>query len=192
MPAVSVAFAVRLWTPSSSAAVVKLQAPAPSAVGVPSTVTPSEIVTVLLASARAGQRHRVVAGDVVAGPRTPLSVVIVVLITGAAGAAVSMVTLSAVEAHRYCRPCRSPSPSGYGRHRAAPRWCNSRLRCHRRRGAEQRGAVKDRTVLLASAVPVSDTVLSLVMWSLDRGASIGRLIVALITGAAGAAVSMVN
>ncbi len=46
---------------------------------------------------RAGQRHRVVAGDVVE-LEAPLSVVIVVLIAGAAGAAVSMVTASAVEA----------------------------------------------------------------------------------------------
>ena len=41
LPATSVAVAVRLWAPLVSAAVVKLQAPLPLAVAVPSRVAPS-------------------------------------------------------------------------------------------------------------------------------------------------------
>ncbi len=41
LPAASVALAVKLWLPSGSAAVVKLQPPSPSSVAVPSRVTPS-------------------------------------------------------------------------------------------------------------------------------------------------------
>ena len=41
LPAASVAVAVRLWAPLASAAVVKLQAPLPLAVVVPSRVAPS-------------------------------------------------------------------------------------------------------------------------------------------------------
>ena len=41
LPATSVAVAVRLWAPLVSAAVVKLQAPAPLAVALPSSVAPS-------------------------------------------------------------------------------------------------------------------------------------------------------
>ena len=41
LPATSVAAAVRLWAPLASAAVVKLQAPAPLAVADPSSVAPS-------------------------------------------------------------------------------------------------------------------------------------------------------
>ena len=46
-------------------------------------------------------------------------------------------------------------------------------------------------MLLASALPVSNTVLSLVMWSLAE-VPVSLVIVVLITGAAGAAVSMVT
>ena len=46
-------------------------------------------------------------------------------------------------------------------------------------------------MLSASALPVSNTVLSLVMWSLAED-PVSLVIVALITGAAGAAVSMVT
>ena len=41
LPAASVAVAVRLWAPLLSAAVVKLQAPLPLAVALPSSVAPS-------------------------------------------------------------------------------------------------------------------------------------------------------
>ena len=41
LPAASVAVAVRLWAPSPSAAVVKVQAPLPLAVTLPSSVAPS-------------------------------------------------------------------------------------------------------------------------------------------------------
>ena len=41
LPATSVAVAVRLWAPLVSAAVVKLQAPLPLAVALPSRVAPS-------------------------------------------------------------------------------------------------------------------------------------------------------
>ena len=45
------------------------------------------------------------------------------------------------------------------------RWCSSRPRCRWRCAAEQRRAVKDLHRALASAVPVSVSVSSLVMWS---------------------------
>src|SRR5258708_11142342 len=51
LPAASVAVAVRLWTPSASAAVVKLQAPVEFAAALPKRVAPSNTLIVLLASA---------------------------------------------------------------------------------------------------------------------------------------------
>src|ERR1035441_3481058 len=51
LPAASVAVAVRLWMAFDKAPVVKLQAPVPLAVALPSSVAPSYTFTVLLATA---------------------------------------------------------------------------------------------------------------------------------------------
>ena len=59
--------AVKAWVPSASVAVVKLQAPAASAVAVPIWLAPSKILTVALATGRASQSQLVGIGDTVAG-----------------------------------------------------------------------------------------------------------------------------
>src|SRR4029079_14930016 len=95
LPATSVAVAVRLWPPLVSAAVVKLQAPAPLAVADPSRVAPSQTLTVALASALP-VRVRVLS-LVMPSPTVPLSVEYEP-IAGVAGALASMVPLSVEEA----------------------------------------------------------------------------------------------
>src|SRR5262245_65276450 len=95
LPATSIAVAVRLCAPLLRAAVVKLQAPAPLAVTLPSRLTPSYTFTVLLASA-VPVRVRVLS-LVMPSPTVPLSVENDATV-GALGAVVSIVTERAVEA----------------------------------------------------------------------------------------------
>src|SRR6185312_9412306 len=95
LPATSVAVALRLWPPLESAAVVKLQAPAPLALTLPSRLAPSKTFTVALASA-VPVRVRVLS-LVMPSPATLLSVEYDAMV-GATGATVSMLTLRAGEA----------------------------------------------------------------------------------------------
>src|SRR6185436_3683803 len=95
LPATSVAVALRLWPPLESAAVVKLQAPAPLALTLPSRLAPSKTLTVALASAVPVSVR--VLSLVMPSPTTLLSVEYDAMV-GLTGATVSMVTLSAVDA----------------------------------------------------------------------------------------------
>src|SRR5258708_28524505 len=95
LPAASVAVAVRLWALLASAAVVKLQAPVPLAVALPSSVAPSNTLTVALASAVPVSVS--VLSLVMPSPIVPLSVENEAML-GATGAVVSMVTLRAADA----------------------------------------------------------------------------------------------
>ena len=87
LPAASIAFVVKLWPPLARGAVVRLHAPAPLAVAVPTEVAPSNTCKVLLASAVPVNCTLVV----------PLTIEAPVSI-GALGATVSIVTASAAEA----------------------------------------------------------------------------------------------
>src|ERR1700730_10527857 len=94
VPAASVAVAVKLWTPLASTAVAKFHAPVPFAVAVPSSVAPSNTLTVLLASAGPA-RVRTVA-LVMPSPTVPLSGENDAIV-GALGTWVSTVTASAAD-----------------------------------------------------------------------------------------------
>src|ERR1700744_1587341 len=87
LPAASIAFDVKLWSPLARFPVVRVQAPLAFAVAVPTCVAPSNTVTVLLASAVPVSLTSVV----------PLTTAAAVS-TGAFGAAVSIVTASADDA----------------------------------------------------------------------------------------------
>ncbi len=99
LPAGSVAVAVRLWLPSVRAAVVgvKVQLPEASAVVVPSSVVPSKMLMVLLASAvpaSVGVASLVLPPEVSA-PVTGATSSVTLATTGVAGAAVSTVRANA-------------------------------------------------------------------------------------------------
>src|ERR1035437_9435513 len=95
LPAVSVSVAVKLWVAFDRVPVVKLQAPLPFTVAVPSLVVPSNTATVLLASAAPVSVS--VLTLVIWSPTTPLSGENDVM-AGALGATVSTVTAKADEA----------------------------------------------------------------------------------------------
>src|ERR1035437_5079303 len=95
LPAVSVSVAVKLWVAFDRVPVVKLQAPLPFTVAVPSLVVPSNTATVLLASAAPVSVS--VLTLVMWSPTTPLSGENDVM-AGALGGTVSTVTAKADEA----------------------------------------------------------------------------------------------
>ena len=78
-----VAVAVKLWLPFDKAAVVKLQAPLPFAVTVPSCVVPSYTLTVLFAAALPVNVS--VLSFVIPSPATPLSTEIGPIVGAAKG-----------------------------------------------------------------------------------------------------------
>src|SRR5262249_56362928 len=100
--------AVRLRAPLVSAAVVKLQAPAPLAVTLPSRLAPSKTFTVALATAVPVNVS--VLSLVMPSPTTLLSVEYDAIV-GLTGATVSMVTLSVLEA-ALVLPARSVATAG--------------------------------------------------------------------------------
>ena len=95
LPATSVAVAVRLWAPLVSAAVVKLQAPAPLAVAAAEQGGAVIDLDRGIGFRRAGERQGIVIGDAVA--RHAAVGRVRGNASGSPGPPVSMVTLSAVD-----------------------------------------------------------------------------------------------
>src|SRR5260221_10022952 len=187
VPAASVAVAVRLWVALASVAVVKLQAPVPFAVALPSSVAPSNTLTVALASAVPVSVRTLAL--VMPSPVTPVSGENEAIV-GTVGTWVSTVTLSAADAVPVL-PAASvavdvrlwaPSASAAAVKLQAP--------------VPLAGALPSSvtpsntlTVVLASAVPVSVRVLSLVRPSPTVPLSVEN---EAMLGATGAMVSMVT
>src|SRR3954468_2866702 len=187
LPATSIALAVKAWLPSASVAVANDHAPLPLAVAVPIWVAPSNTCTVLPAAAVPVKVS--VLSLVMPSPTTPLSVENDVTV-GAPGATVSIVTLSAVEAVltlpavstalevKAWLPSagvavandQAPLPLAV----TVPIWLTPSHTC---------------TVLPAAAVPVSTSVLSLVIPSPTTPLSVENVA---IVGAPRAAVSIVT
>ena len=186
LPAASLAVAVRLWVPSVSAAVAKR--PGAAAIGGRRADQGGAVIDLHRGLGAAVPVSVSVLSLVMPSPTTPLSVENEAMV-GAPGATVSMVTLSAVEA-ALILPAASIAFAvrlaavGQRRGGEAPG-----AAAVGGRGAEQGGAVIDLHRGMAAAVPVSVSVLSLVMPSPTTPLSVEN---EAIVGAPGAAVSMVT